>query len=461
MGTPSTQDTEHELKVSQYAISSSAFPIKNALPQRVLFSTRSTSSLLIADSHWTTALRGEWELLPPDLLEVLRRDQYIVPAQEDELQSVLSENTRASAESTQLVQVIQPSAACQLGCFYCGQEHSSTSLSEHRQDALVRRIEGRLNTALKRGAPYQYFNVGWFGAEPLLGMKAIRRLSPKLLRLAKGFDCDYSARVITNGVRLTPALAHELYDKYAVSYIEITLDGAQPQHDLRRFTKAGKGSFDNIFTNLKAVAADEDLRFELVIRSNVDASNADQIPELIDLLADNGIHQRAKLYFSPVYSWGNDAHTGSLPPETYAEVETEWLAQMLRRGYVIDLLPSRHPIVCLALQRGGRVTDAFGTEFNCTEVPYVPTYGTPNHYAVGDVEADTDPVHPLFFQSWHEDIAESKYSPCASCRILPVCGGACPKAWHDGNPPCPSTKLNIEDRMLLNLAAPRARRVGN
>ena len=254
--------------------------------------------------------------------------------------------------------------------------------------------------------PYRQFNVGWFGAEPLLGMKAIRRLSPKFLGLAEDFDCSYSARVITNGIRLTPALARGLHDAHAVSYIEITLDGTQLHHDLRRFTKAGKGFFDKIFTNLKAVAVDEKLKFELVIRSNVDASNADQIPELIDLLADNGIHRRAKLYFSPVYSWGNDAHTGALPPAAYADRETEWFAQMLRRG-TVDLLPSRHPRVCLALQRGGRVTDAFGTEFNCTEVPYVPTYGNPNSYAVGDVEAEADPVHPLFFQSWYEDIAQS------------------------------------------------------
>jgi uncharacterized protein len=284
-------------------------------------------------------------------------------------------------------------------------------------------------------------------------MAAIRRLSPKLIGLAEGFQCKYSARVITNGARLTPTLARELYTTHSVNYVEVTLDGTRAQHDLRRYTKAGNGSFDKIFGNLKAVAAAEDLKFELVIRSNVDASNADSISELIDMLANNGIHKRAKLYFSPVYSWGNDAHAGSLAHEIYAERETEWLAQMLRRGYAVDLLPTRHPIVCLALQRGARVTDAFGTEFNCTEVPYVPTYGTPNSYAVGDVEKEADPVRPLFFQSWYEDINESKYSPCASCRILPVCGGACPKAWHDGNPPCPSTKLNIEHRMLLNLTA--------
>ena len=63
MGTPFQHDATHGWKPSQYAISSGAFPVKNAPPQRVLFSTRSTASLLVADNDWDAAVRGRWELL--------------------------------------------------------------------------------------------------------------------------------------------------------------------------------------------------------------------------------------------------------------------------------------------------------------------------------------------------------------------------------------------------------------
>lgn len=33
--------------------------------------------------------------------------------------------------------------------------------------------------------------------------------------------------------------------------------------------------------------------------------------------------------------------------------------------------------------------------------------------------------------------------------MLSVCGGGCPKAWREGNPPCPPAKSNIEDRLAL------------
>jgi uncharacterized protein len=36
--------------------------------------------------------------------------------------------------------------------------------------------------------------------------------------------------------------------------------------------------------------------------------------------------------------------------------------------------------------------------------------------------------------------------------MLPVCGGSCPKQWLEELNPCPPTKLNIEDRLLLALA---------
>lgn len=35
---------------------------------------------------------------------------------------------------------------------------------------------------------------------------------------------------------------------------------------------------------------------------------------------------------------------------------------------------------------------------------------------------------------------------------MPVCGGGCPKSWKEGIKPCPSTKFNIKDKLLLHYA---------
>lgn len=173
---------------------------------------------------------------------------------------------------------------------------------------------------------------------------------------------------------------------------------------------------------------------------------------MIDRIAEAKIQERVGLYFSPVYDWGNSAQHRALEPEEYASREIVWFSHMIRQGFHVDLIPSRRKIVCLAVRPGGTVTDALGNEFNCTEAPYVPAYGDPNRYSTGNVfgEERADP----YFRSFNESISDGAVW-CSSCALLPVCGGACPKSWSDGQPPCPSHKRNIAERVLLDFANSR------
>ena len=54
------------------------------------------------------------------------------------------------------------------------------------------------------------------------------------------------------------------------------------------------------------------------------------------------------------------------------------------------------------------------------------------------------------FDDWFDQVGRGQ-TPCASCPLLPVCGGACPKLWRQGQVPCPSMKFNWPQR--LDLAA--------
>jgi uncharacterized protein len=441
------------MKCSRYVVASPTIQTDAAASvKRVIFSTRTSTTILLDEAGWQALTAGHPERLPDSLMEELVRAEILVTEDEDELDVILRRNKAAIQDEHSLYMVVQPSAACQLGCGYCGQQHSAVSMSRSIQDAWLARVDRKL-----AGNRYDALQIGWFGAEPLTAMPVVRRLTSELQNRTDARRMRYSAKVVTNGVALTAETATELVRQLGVTSIEVTLDGPRHHHDARRHTKSGARSFDRIFANLVAIR-DLDLSFALSIRCNVDRTNADGVGELIDLLSEHGLHKRASFYTAPVHSWGNDAHIASLSREDYAAREIEWLALQISRGFKLSLVPSRRTSVCLAVDEESEVVDAHGEVFNCTEVPYVPAYGTPNVFGLGRV-ADDRPT-ARHFNDFADRIADGTY-PCQTCPMLPTCGGACPKLWHEGLVPCPSTKLNIGERLLLVLARDRMRGQGD
>jgi uncharacterized protein len=276
----------------------------------------------------------------------------------------------------------------------------------------------------------------------------MRRLSPALIAIAADHGANYSSTIVTNGLRLTPVIALELETVHRVRAADVTLDGPQAVHDVRRHTKNGQPSFARILENLVAVSQMPGVTMQLSVRCNVDRHNADSVNDLIDLLRARGLHKRISLYFAPVYSWGNDADSDALAPHDFGDREIEWFARMHNQGFELDLLPRRRRIACLAVRRDGELTDALGNLFTCTEVSYVPTYGERNRFAVGTVDRG-DVVSDPPFRRFNEEIASGEHPQCAQCRMLPVCGGSCPKQWSEGNLPCPPAKANMAERLAL------------
>jgi uncharacterized protein len=437
------------LKLSRYVVASDALSVKKSgFDGRLLFSTRSGALLTIGRSTWTSLDTNMLHELSDGVKNHLKKCKILVDENENEIEQIVNENQSAIDENDILYQVVQPSAWCQLDCSYCGQEHSQRKLSEIHEQEFLARVRQRLSSA-----PYRELRLGWFGAEPLMGMSIIRRLTKNAHALAQEFGCTYSAKIVTNGVALSSRLAKELCEEHFVGEAEVTLDGLSENHDTLRFTKSGRGSFDRIFANLKSVAKTTDL--SLVIRCNVGRTNASSVTSLIEKLAEAGLAESVKFYTSPIHAWGNDAHKTALTSQEYAELEVQWLALQIRLGFNVGLVPARRKIVCMSVHKQAEVLDAYGNTFNCTEVSYVPSYGKPNVYEtrvpVSSIKTKSSlkPSLAENLNSFNDNILTGKQDQCANCKMLPVCGGQCPKSWHENMEPCPSAKRNMRDRLNL------------
>lgn len=438
------------MKLSSYHVVTKPFFDKaDNLLKRLVYSSRTAKEIIIDDSSWKKLESGKIEQLPQEMLLQLVDIELLVPADQDELTTILNRNDATAIDDNTLYLVIQPTAYCQLGCHYCGQEHTSKELSKEEQHLFIKRTRDKLESK-----QFRKIHIAWFGGEPLVGISVIRTLTPKLQALAKSFGCDYEANIVTNGLALTEKVAIEIVQDWGVRSIEITLDGDREAHDARRMQKNKMPTFDKIFANLVALAQCKEINVEISVRCNVDCQNYQSVSSLIRLLAEEGLQEKIRFYVAPIHSWGNDAHTRSLPPEEFAAWEISWLSEMIQFGFKPSLIPERKPVVCMAVQQNAELVDAYGNIFNCTEVSYVPTYGYPNEYAIGHLTGKEMPGKRERLGGFNKRIREGEY-PCSSCRMLPVCGGACPKAWQEGLEPCPSAKHNIEQRLILSYALSR------
>jgi uncharacterized protein len=437
-------------KLSYYSIFSEPLNARNDV---VLYSTRSAKAFKISDQLKTQLTEGNPNDLDEETIGQLAKIKVLVPEDENELHTIVTENNRSiETSTTELYEVIQPSAMCQLGCDYCGQQHTKDYISQSVSARLLERIKLKI-----ANGNYKSMFIGWFGGEPLMGLRQMRDLTKELLQLAEENKLGYGAKVVTNGLSLKPAIFRELATELKVQHIEITLDGIGEYHDQRRITKEGNSTFDIIFKNIVDITSMPDffdLGCKISLRCNVDYRNVDGVSPLIKFLAEHKLHEKLA-YFYPigVYSWGgNTAHKKSLTKEQFAEMEIGWMIEMIEHGFLPSLLPGRVKQVCMAVSKNSEMYDAFGNIFNCTEVSYTDFYkGTP--YSLGNLKQDNtnfSVARPL--STWYSDMEDpgAKKFPCTTCKMLPVCGGGCPKSWHEDMRACPSAKFNIKDRLALS-----------
>ncbi|MCZ4090601.1 radical SAM protein [Ensifer psoraleae] len=367
----------------------------------------------------------------PELLRWAKNNKIVVDASEDELSAVLSENTVAMQNSDELYRVIMPTAQCSLGCTYCGQFHSPNKIDALTAASILSDIEENLGTE-----KYRYLKVGWFGAEPLQNLPGVRSLTQQLMQTSARHNVHYSAKMATNGLKLTGEVASELIHELSVMRLDVTLDGPAHVHDSRRFSKGGKGTFEAILGNLKSVASIRPPPGVVTVRCNVDHTNADSVEELLLILGEQGWGDAISVYFAPVHAWG-DFSPQRTDSSWLAEKEIEWRYLARHLGIPVADLPARKYITCMATNKHARLYDPNGKSHSCTELPLAARETSGN-------AIDYD------FRSF-SDAIERHEVPCWQCKMLPVCGGACPKQWADGNVPCPTFKFNAHQLLLQEL----------
>ena len=140
--------------------------------------------------------------------------------------------------------ILLPTEQCNFRCTYCYERFGIGQMSCATQQAVCRLIQHRRD--LKR------LQISWFGGEPLVAFRVVRHIAAFAQQFCQDTGIEYQSDMTTNGYLLDTVRAQELLD-LAVADFQVSLDGDREEHDRTRIQVDGRGSFDRIMENLKAM----------------------------------------------------------------------------------------------------------------------------------------------------------------------------------------------------------------
>lgn len=437
-------------KFSTYHLSTDELSDYDLPNKRIIFSTRTTASIIIDEKTYQHAIANEFDKIDKDIYTNLLDRQFIVDSNEDEFKTITQYNREIREKTNFLSMTIQPSANCQLGCHYCGQTHTK----DYANKDVIEKYKERVIYLLdNRKDIYNGLAITWYGGEPLTGYSSIKKTSKELIEVCKERKFNYIADIITNGLSLKVKLFEELVKECLITHYQITIDGIAESHDKRRMTKSGEPTYDIIMRNIIEVTNTQtykDYNCHISIRVNIDKTNHQFVDPLIDAIRANNLQGKVSMYFATIVDFGgNDAGKDSLSREFFASKEIDWLFKCYEYGIDVSTLPTRKYSVCMVDQQDSEVWDAFGNIYACWEFPYSDTYGKGDSL-IGNLFQSPETYNKnATLRDWDETL-ESGKTWCKTCAHLPVCGGGCPKSWYEGTPACPTFKLNYKEKLLLN-----------
>lgn len=376
---------------------------------------------------------------------------YVVNAAADELKAVRATYEKARNNDGHMMVTIAPTLSCNFGCHYCfqGVDKPLTKMTPKVREAtkswLLKQLPGRKS-----------FHLTWYGGEPLMDQEAIWDISAEAIRYCDENGIKYSSMMISNGYKMTVPVAEKL-KKARVAKVQITIDGDEATHDSRRHLTSGRGTFQRIIENIRAVT--EKKLLKVSVRVNIDGQNEAQARALLDVLEANGlgIGSGVSVYFAPVESVAEaagDGCTSCLSKVEYADVENRLHQLAFEKGLMAMPKPPRHLGLCTAVKPNSYVVVPNGDLHKCWDT--VMDSGL----RVGSVISASrkkDAVTEAMWNAW----TPFENEVCGSCKLLPACAGACAfKFVHNdyasgetGKLPCPSLKFNMAEQLFLRAKA--------
>lgn len=400
-----------DVKISKYNF---VFPFCDSSehePQRVLYNSRTGSLALIEEEKFRIFEEFANSSKPIDdqeLLNNLKMGGFVIDASLNELDLLRLNLLQSRFDKSTFSLTIAPTSNCNFRCVYCYEKDSiqPITMSVETQDSLMGFVESNLHGVAK-------FTVSWYGGEPLLAMGIIERLTSYFLTLCDERNILYSADIVTNGYLLNNQIVDRLV-AMKISNIQVTLDGAAEDHDLRRPLVGGLPTFKRIMDNLCLLKERSDI--SIAIRINADKHNIDRVDQIVNILKENGLSKITRPYLAMVenlngtYNDNSCFHTNEFSLIMYNFVLRNKLNPM-------EYIPVQITNYCGADFMGSYVVNADGRLYKCWCDMGI------REKSIGSVSEGVEKYDMLCSYMLYDATEDDE---CSKCKYLPICMGGCP-----------------------------------
>lgn len=314
---------------------------------------------------------------------------------------------------------------CNFRCSYCFERDSISN--QMRKYTMTKDVVDKAFSAI---AEIQSEKIGstnyitLFGGEPLL------RQNYEIVSyiIEKGVKLGFKFKAITNGYDLS--LFTDLLAPNKICALQITIDGMEDMHNLKRPHYLGVPTFKTIISNVKK-ALEKDVY--VTIRFNSDKINIPQLKYLYSYLSHLGYTRYKKFSLDSArlinfdYNLTNEQTKTFMTQkefiQTHENMDFEFGChdfETYRKIYnaIYNNTPLPYTATFCSSQIGGCVFDPFYKIYPCWDL-----IGK-KEYQIGDFSGD--------YISWNECIKKSWisndvtiYTECKGCKCALLCGGGC------------------------------------
>lgn len=341
--------------------------------------------------------------------DTLVRLGVLVPDQTLEREEMRQTFTAINGKSRQFTAQATLTLECNLACGYCFEDpfRGRFVMSDYTAGLLVRRLGVQM-------AAGRDVTVDFYGGEALMALPLLKRIAGRLVEEAREAGVTFRFNIITNATLLTRPVVQELLP-LGLTAVRVTLDGPRDIHDRQRPFVSGKGSFDTIVANIKAI---HDL-VAIDLGGNYTRDNYRRFPEVLDYLVEQGIapEKLKTAGFAPVIPKADGSVSGDFGSACTSANEP-WMIEAslflrqetIKRGFPVPKLRSA---ACMVEFEHDIVVGYDGSLYKC------PAFMGREELRVGSLAegvGDYSVSHNM--DLWKND-------ECLECAYLPLCFGGC------------------------------------